>query len=195
MVAVFIQLDKLTSGFITGFKIKQTFVTEKNILLMASSLFKWLVIAAFNMIHPFHVSTTEINHNATDKTLEITCRIFTDDFENILRKNYKVKVDLSDPKEKDAMDKLVSDYVKKNLQLKTDGKVVNLAYLGFEIQDAAVNTYLQVENISSVKKIEAVNSLMYDMFDDQMSIMHVIVGGNRKSTKLDYPDTEAKFEF
>src|SRR6476661_2375693 len=34
--------------------------------------------------HPFHVSTTEINHNATDKTLEISCRIFTDDFESCL---------------------------------------------------------------------------------------------------------------
>lgn len=40
-------------------------------------------------LHPFHVSTTEINHNAKDKSLEITCRIFTDDFEAILGKNYK----------------------------------------------------------------------------------------------------------
>ena len=162
---------------------------------MVQSLFKWLVVAVFNMIHPFHVSTTEINHNATDKTLEITCRIFTDDFENILRKNYKTKVDLSDPKMKNAMDKLVSDYVKKNLHLKADGKAVNLSYVGFEIDHEAVNCYFQVDNIPSVKKIDTVNSLMYDMFDDQMSIMHVIIGGNRKSTKLDYPNTDASFQF
>jgi hypothetical protein len=162
---------------------------------MAASLFKWLVIVVFNMMHPFHVSTTEINHNTQDKTLEITCRIFTDDFENILRKNYKTKVDLSDSKEKEAMDKLVSDYVIKHLQLKVNDKAVSLSYLGFEIDHEAVNCYLQIENISSVKKIEAVNSLMYDMYDDQMGIMHVTVNGNRKSTKLDYPNTAEKFEF
>ena len=162
---------------------------------MASSLFKWLAIVAFNMVHPFHVSTTEINHNEKDKTLEITCRIFTDDFENILRKNYKTKVDLSSDKEKDAMDKLVSDYVIKHLQLKANGKSVSLTYIGFEIDHEAVNCYLQVDNIASVKKIEAINSLMYDMFDDQMGIMHVTVNGNRKSTKLDYPSTAASISF
>ena len=162
---------------------------------MASSLFKWLVIAAFNIVHPFHVSTTEINHNEKDKTLEITCRIFTDDFENILRKNYKTKVDLSSDKDKEAMNKLVSDYVIKHLSLKVNDKTLNLSYLGFEIDHEAVNCYLQIENITSVKKIDAVNSLMYDMYDDQMGIMHVTVNGNRKSTKLDYPTTNASFSF
>jgi hypothetical protein len=44
-------------------------------------------------LHPFHVSVVEINHNETDKTLEISCKIFIDDFEKVLAQNYKVKVD------------------------------------------------------------------------------------------------------
>ena len=36
---------------------------------------------------------------------------------------------------------------------------------------------------------------MHDLFTDQINIMHVSVGGNRKSTKLDYPKTEAAFQF
>ena len=53
---------------------------------MASAFFKWLFLPVFGSIlfagsqHPFHVSVVEINHNAEDKTLEITCKIFTDDF-------------------------------------------------------------------------------------------------------------------
>jgi hypothetical protein len=39
---------------------------------------------------------TEINHNAADQTLEISCKLFTDDFEKVLSKNYKVKADLAD---------------------------------------------------------------------------------------------------
>lgn len=180
---------------------------------MVASVYKWLsvsfIIVFFSHtyqkhseplfkekgLHPFHVSTTEINHNSADKVLEITCRIFTDDFENILRKNYKTRVDLSSDKEKAGMDKLVSDYIIKHLQLRTNDKTVSLNYLGFEIDHEAVNSYLQVENIVSVKKIEAVNSLMYDMYEDQIGIMHVMVNGNRKSTKLDYPNTNAVFSF
>ena len=39
--------------------------------------------------HPIFVSVTQIDHNATDKTLEISCKIFTDDFEQTLRQQNK----------------------------------------------------------------------------------------------------------
>lgn len=57
--------------------------------------------------HPLHVSTTEVNFNAKDKTLEVSCKIFSDDFEAILAKLYKQKTDLSNPNMKSAMDELV----------------------------------------------------------------------------------------
>ncbi len=36
--------------------------------------------------HPFYVSVTEISHNAKDKTLEISCKLFSSDFETVLEK-------------------------------------------------------------------------------------------------------------
>jgi hypothetical protein len=43
--------------------------------------------------------------------------------------------------------------------------------------------------------MEFTDKLMQDMFTDQVNIVHVIVKGERKSTKLDYPATVAKVEF
>ena len=145
-------------------------------------------------LHPIHVSVTEINHNATDKTLEISVRIFTDDFEKVLAKNYKTRVDLFNPDRK-AMDKLVSDYIKTHLTVRTDGKPVNFSYLGFEKEDEVINSYLQVDNVATVNKIELVDQLMHDLFTDQTNLIHVMVGGKRKSMKLDYPEKEAVFSF
>ncbi len=184
---------------------------------MAVSVNKWFVFIAFTMIissydkkpvfypdkpnqfknvsHPFHVTVTEVNHNATDKTLEISCKIFTDDFEDALSKKFKVKIDLINPKDKAAMDKYVSAYIHDYLQLKADGKAVTLNYLGYEVENEAVFAYLQVDNISTVKKIEITNSLMYDVFNDQVGINHVTVGGNRKSVQLDYPNNQAVVQF
>ena len=145
--------------------------------------------------HPFHVSLVEINHNSSDKTLEISCKIFTDDFEKVLAQNYKTKVDLINPPNKAAMDTLVKKYIFSHLSLSVDGKQGKLLYVGFERESEAVYGYVQVNDIPAVKKIDIANKLMYDLFTDQINLMHVIVGGNRKSTKLDYPESQATFSF
>lgn len=146
-------------------------------------------------LHPFHVSTTEINHNAKDKTLEISCKIFIDDFESCLSKVYQTKVDLSSASVKTAMDSLVKKYLTSHLKISADSKTVGLNYLGFEKDGDATNIYIEVENVSTVKKIDVFDSILQDLYDDQINIVHVIVGGNRKSTKLDYPNKEANFSF
>jgi hypothetical protein len=177
---------------------------------MAAFLYKWLFISLLISVperisitllwgagglHPFHVSTTEINHNAADKTLEISCRVFTDDFESALTKVFNVKADFSNPAIKTTMDTLVKKYINGHLQLKAERKSVSLTYIGFEKEKEAIYIYVQADNISTVKKIEAVNSILHDLYEDQINIMHVVVAGNRKSTKLDYPAKDAVFSF
>jgi hypothetical protein len=145
--------------------------------------------------HPFHVSVIEINHNAADKTLEISCKIFTDDFEKALAKNYKTKVDLINPPDKAKMDTLIKKYLSSHITIRTNGKPVQFDYIGFENDHEAAYGYIEVQNVPSVNKFDISTSIMYDMFDDQMNIFHVTVGGKRKSTRLNYPDKEAVISF
>ncbi|MGZ8540039.1 MAG: DUF6702 family protein [Chitinophagaceae bacterium] len=152
-------------------------------------------IAGIKKAHPLHVSVTEINHNATDKTLEISCKLFTDDFERVLVNNYKTKVDLINPPDRPAMEKLVNDFIHTHLAIKTDGKQVQLLYLGYEKDKDAIYCYFQVDHIASVKKIEINNNILHELFTDQINLMHVTVGGKRKSMKLDYPETKTEFNF
>jgi hypothetical protein len=176
----------------------------KIIVSMAASVYKWLVIPVLVIAltaarppvpHPFHVSVIEINHNAGDKTLEISCKIFTDDFEKILAKNYKTKVDLINPPNKAAMDSLVKKYLFSHLALKVNGRPATLSYVGFENENEAAYGYIEVDNVPTLSKLDVSTTLMYDQFDDQVNIMHVIVGGNRKSNKVNYPDKEMSFSF
>ena len=178
---------------------------------MAIELYKWLLIpmVSFSLftneqkadisgnkaLHPLHLATVEIDHNATDKTLEITCKTFWDDFESILSKVNKSMVDLVSSKDTAGNNKKIFEYIKSHLQITIDGKPVQMSFVGYEKEDVVVYSYLQVDNISSVKKVAIVNSLMHDMFDDQVEIIHMIVNGNRKSTKLDYPAKSAEFSF
>jgi hypothetical protein len=171
---------------------------------MAASVYKWLFFPALAVSlmslkqsadHPLHVSVIEINHNAIDKTLEISCKIFTDDFEKVLAKNYKTKVDLINPPNKAAMDTLVKKYLSTHLTLKANGKPLTFSYVGFENDHEAAYGYIEVLNVPTVSKVDISTSIMYDQFEDQMNIFHVIVDGKRKSTKLNYPDKEAVINF
>jgi hypothetical protein len=158
---------------------------------MAASLFKWF----FLVFHPLYISVTEINHNAKDKTLEVSCKMFTNDFEATLEKSAHVKVDLSEPTNKRVTDKLITDYVSAHLQLKVDGRAVVLHYIGSEKEADGTWCYFQVNDIPAVKKIDIMNSLLYDNFAQEINIMHVSVGGEKKSTRLNYPDVNASLEF
>ena len=158
---------------------------------MASSLFKWF----FLVLHPLYISVTEINHNAKDKTLEISCKMFTNDLEATLEKSAHAKVDLSDAKNKKVTDQLITDYIGKHLQLKVDGKAVVLHFVGSEKEADGTWCYFQVNDVGSVKKMDIMNNLLYDNFEQEINIMHVTVGGEKKSTRLNYPDVNASLAF
>lgn len=174
---------------------------------MASVLINWLLIfgpvffpdtkSSFNLFerHPYFVSVTEVNHNSKEKIIEVSCKIFTNDLENILRQKTKGAVDILHPKDKTVNNKLIADYLDKNVQIFIDGRNYKLEFLGYEIEDEAVWSYLQIKNISSVKNIKVNDTILYDYKKEEINLLHVSVNGVRKSTKLTNPETTALFEF
>jgi hypothetical protein len=149
--------------------------------------------AAGKTLHPFFVSVTEINHNAKEKDLEITCKIFVEDMEATLEKNYKAKVDLS--VQSPQADRFIRDYIGRHLLLAVEGKRVTLAYVGFEKQSESVYCYFHVPQTAFLKKLSVTNSLLHDFTDRQVNILHAASGGKRQSVKLDFPNKDAVFEF
>ena len=141
------------------------------------------------------MSVTEIEHNVKEKSLEISCKIFTDDFEKTLRANYKTKIDLLDDKLKSTMDKYVKDYLQKHLKIIVDGKPQILKYIGYEKNEEGINTYLEISNVITLKKMEVTDNILYDYKSSQISLIHVTVGGKRQSTKLTNPEASAVFNF
>lgn len=145
--------------------------------------------------HPIFVSVAQIDYNSKEKTLEISCKLFTDDFEKALRSDYKTYVDLINPKDKTAMDKLVNDYVQKHFTIYLEGKPIAIKYLGYEQIEEGIYSYYEATNISQPKNVSIFNTLLYAYHEQQMGLMHVTVNGIRKSTKLNNPDSKAEVKF
>jgi hypothetical protein len=166
---------------------------------MAAILYKWLLAFALTNFgvnpHPIFLSVTEIEHNAVEKTLEISCKLFVDDFEKSLRKKHKTSIDLVDVKLKTAMNRLVGDYIQQHLSISTDGKKANLQFLGFELQEEGVICYFEAKNIAKFQHIELVNNILYEYNAQQMGIIHIMVNGIRKSSRLNNPDEKVSYSF
>lgn len=147
------------------------------------------------LLHPFYVSVTEINHNARTQSIEISCRMFYDDLEHTLNKQYHSRIDIVKPVNKAEVNKLLSDYVRKHLIIKADGKVLSPAYVGYEIQEDGAWAYLEVKGVPRPKKVEVHDDVLYTEHPEQINMLHVTVNGSRQSTKLDNPDADASFNF
>ena len=139
-------------------------------------------------IHPYHVGSVEVNYNSNTKTFEISAKFFLDDLENALNKKYNKTLHFGEEKSKMGINEALKDYFNENFKLKSNNKFVKLNYIGFEEDKESVNIYLESEPTEVPKKVETAVSLLYNTFDDQMNIVHIIVNGVRKSSKLSYPD-------
>jgi hypothetical protein len=145
--------------------------------------------------HPFYVSVAEVEHNAAGKSLEISLKFFTDDFEQTLEKAYKAALDIHGSKDKASFDKFIPGYINRHFSLTADGKVVKLDYVGYEVDKESVYCYFESGNVPVPKKIDILNSLLHEFNKEQINIMHVSVNGKRQSTKLNFPDTRASLNF
>ncbi len=175
---------------------------------MAVILYKWLMISflgtglltgdALNVTsgkHPFYISVTQVEHNSKQKSVEISCKIFADDFEQALKQQSKKAIDLSNKSNELENNKTINAYILKHLFIMIDGSLSEPKYIGYEKAGEAVHVYFEVPNINSLKKLSVENTLLLDYTVKQVNIVHVTVSGKRQSTKLNFTDTKALFHF
>jgi hypothetical protein len=155
----------------------------------------WLSPAKPAAPHPLHVSSTDISYNATEGKLEVICKIFTDDFETALVKQYHNKTDLVKPELHEAMNVLVRKYLAANVHIKTTAVNLGFNYVGFELEKGMVNAYFESEKTPVPKSIDAEVTLLHNLYNDQINIVHMTVNGTRKSEKLEYPNKKVTQTF
>lgn len=157
------------------------------------SIFLYFTVEFQNLVavkefHPYHVGSVEINYNSKSKTYEITGRFFLDDLENGLGKKYGKPFHFNDEKYKTQLNEALKNYCAEYFKLKSDNQFLKINYVGYEEDSESVNVYMESEKVNAPRKVEAAVSFLYNLFDDQINIVHIIVNGSRKSEKMTYPN-------
>ncbi len=158
--------------------------------LLCQYLLTWM----FAFSHPYYISVTEIEYRSSDKELGVSCKFFADDIEAALKTSSKRNVDILKGI-KDENGKLLSSYINRHLTIQADGRPIGPTYLGYEIDQGAVWVYFSVKDLKKPGTIKVFNDLLYEYRKEEINMVHVIMDGDRRSTKLSEPDTsfEARF--
>lgn len=96
------------------------------------------------------------------------------------------KIDLS-TKNKSENNQLISTYLKQHLKVEINRSKKELNFLGYEIDKEAVWVYFNIPKINAIKEISIISDVMYDYKTEQTNIIHVNLGTNTSSHKLNYP--------
>lgn len=154
-----------------------------------------LLLFWLNIFHPFYVSVTEVVQHKNTGQVQVSSRIFFDDFERALEKRYKTKVNILKPVDRKLVDGLIAAYIKDHLQISANGKILSLKYLGYEIEEDAAWCYFETADVGSIKHLSIKNDILFEQHESQSNMIHAIVNGQRKSTKLDNPKSLVQFTY
>ncbi|PTB95834.1 hypothetical protein C9994_10055 [Marivirga lumbricoides] len=134
--------------------------------------------------HPFHVSITELIYKEENKSVQVMHKVFVDDFEQTLNKNYNVNLDILVMTSTEAIDSLVEDYLKRNFSVEINGKKQDIVYLGSELEDNVLWCYQEIYKVRKPEVFTVTNSIMFDEFDDQSNLVHTTVKDKLKTMRL-----------
>ncbi|NAS14122.1 DUF6702 family protein [Poritiphilus flavus] len=152
---------------------------KKSLLLLV------IPLLAFSA-HKFYVSVTNVNYSEKEDALQITTRIFVDDFEQVIEERYGVKMNLATADEDELAEQYIEKYLRAKFAIEINGENRAYTYLGKQYDDDVMICYLELPKLEfdKVKSIQIQNEVLTDLFDEQQNIVHFKINGIKKSFVL-----------
>lgn len=156
-----------------------------------------VVLLLSHLLHPFHVSVTEIKYKGDQKALQLSTRVFLDDLEQGLQAyTGRNNLDITEESSWEMVQQELGRYLLTHVKLWDEkGKAFELSYLGAEIEDDVVWCYLEVEKVKKLKTVKVRNSTLTEAFSDQENLIHFRVGEKVKSERLYLGEESAVFDW
>ena len=132
-------------------------------------------------IHPYYVSTLNIDYRPNREALQITMRVFTDDWQLMLNTHYDKNLRLDPDTDEEQMMIYSTDYLLQYLELNLNDTDVTPSILGREYQDDLLVLYLEVMGVAELQTLEVSNRILFAELEGQQNIVRIKTPTKRKS--------------
>ena len=131
-------------------------------------------------LHAYHSTITELRYNAAKKQLELSVKVFTDDFEKAISQGQPTHVNLTEAGPRPLV--LASAYLGRTLQVSTTaGAPLQLQVLGMQAENDGYWFYCKVPLPGPVSGVKLRQAALLDAFSDQMNIVNIEANGQKQS--------------
>jgi hypothetical protein len=145
-----------------------------------------LVNLALFFIHDFFVSVSYIEYDDQRNAIEAHKKIFFDDFEKTLKKQF-LNEDFDILKSNQILvDDYIRDYLTNNIEFVINDKKYDFEYLGHEYEDGIINCYFEINKIKKIKKIKIKDTSLFETFEGQENLIYF--KANQKLTTIRLKD-------
>ena len=132
-------------------------------------------------IHPYYVSTLEIDYRPDRAALQITIRVFTDDWQLMLNTHYDKTLRLDPDTDTEKVLTHSSDYFQQHLELNLNGTDVTPSVLGKEYQGDQLLLYLEIAGVAELQTLAVSNRILFAELEGQQNIVRIKTPTKRKS--------------
>ncbi|MCF6242326.1 MAG: hypothetical protein L3J74_13380 [Bacteroidales bacterium] len=150
------------------------------------------------VVHPVHVSYTNVEYDAKTKEFKMLFKIFVDDFDKILHQKYGVNLELQAGKKKNGYQEYVSKYLLEHFKILVNNKDITRNKLKFshsEIREKAIWLYYNCKYNGKSANFEIKNSLMTDLYRDQTNLLIFTYLDNQIALRFTNSETMEKISF
>ena len=136
------------------------------------------------MKHEEYYSFTHIRYKESEKSLQITMKLFINDVEAAMKKNYDKNFELNSDREPENSDELVDQYLRTKFTVTVDGKIQNYQWIGKEYNKDMVYIYLDISDLEKFQSLQIQNTMIMDVYSIQENIVKITAFGQEKSMIL-----------
>ena len=145
-----------------------------NLLFLFKNISKIYLLLITQLIshvefHEYYVSTTEVDYIKEKNLMQITIRIFIDDFEEIVKQknnNLKVAPDSNSKK----INEILNQYIFEKFKISVNDQELIYEFIGKEYKSDMIQAYYEAEINNIIKNISFENYILFDYFENQQNI-------------------------
>ncbi|MGL2966614.1 DUF6702 family protein [Flavobacterium sp. XGLA_31] len=155
----------------------------KRRLTIVTLVFLLIGLSAFSL-HRFYAAIYQINFVPQKKTVQITTRIFIDDLNEALKRQYHKTTFVGTNKETPEDIALMKKYLSEKFKIAINGQPKTMNYLSAELENNVIICYLNIKEISKIASLEVANSVLTEVYPDQQNIIQYTNDGKKQNLLL-----------
>lgn len=155
----------------------------KRIIIQGLLVLVLLMLTSFEA-HKFYVSIYQIHAAPEKEMLQITSRIFMDDLNAILYRNYHKKTHLGENNESAEDVDLMKKYILERFAVKVNGLPKTIHFLSKDYEGNVMICYYRVNEVTAIKTLEVANTVLMDLNAEQQNIIQTTIAGKKQNLLL-----------